>query len=524
MTYSQTPTDGTQALDDNQRLWRDQGYGVIDPGTGALEVTVNTGTLDATDTLSVAAGDVYSGNSVVSATSQNVGISSVSSTTGNTAIRFDTIWVDGTGTVQKDEGTVVELSTREEQANVSRFDAVTPIMPLPSTTPAVVVGAVVVTEDDGSVTASMVQDRRLDAGIEVESLTSASVDTGALNNEGDVLLVGTSGQLIERFEPSSSSTPIQDVSTTLDNSGGGTALWPGGVVKDPGPIRPRDGVRHKSLTGKNGAGATIWDITGGGKGIHLSSTAGTVRYGGFEGIRIRNADGLGNQTDGDSIAMHLEDSLRGFTLDVRFDDWANNCIKSTSPLFECDIDLNANNCDAGGQSSPWIFDFDNIGPGNDIHKVISYPSAAISGANSRGLRLAAAQEIRTGPINLGGSTGWAVQISGPIVTGPINYEPTDTQSTPDRVVHIGGTPTGAEIGALTVQSTTVNNVYNLNSGGAELPIPQIDNATINGDIVYVNVDTAESTTYQGNSGDVNNATGAGLTESVSCVGDFTQVS
>lgn len=183
MTYQQTPGDGSQALEGNQALWREQGYGVIDPGTGALEVTVNTGTLDASDTLSVASGDAYVDGSVVSVASQNVGINSVSSVTGNTAIRFDTIWVDSTGTVQKEEGTVVQLSNAEETAGTYRFDAVTPKMPHPSTTPAVVLGTVVVTEDDGSVTASMVQDRRLDAGVSVESVTAESGTLGSLDAE-----------------------------------------------------------------------------------------------------------------------------------------------------------------------------------------------------------------------------------------------------------------------------------------------------------------------------------------------------
>lgn len=187
MTYTQQPKDGAQALDDMQANWRDQGYGVIDPGTGALAVSVDTGTLDATDTLSVASGQAYVDNTVVDVAQQSVGISSVGAISGDTAIRFDTIWVDASGTVQKEEGTVVELSAEEESAGTTRFDAVSPVMPFPSTTPATVLAAVVVTEDDGSVASDMVQDRRITADLAANSLASQSVSTAQIDNSGSAV-------------------------------------------------------------------------------------------------------------------------------------------------------------------------------------------------------------------------------------------------------------------------------------------------------------------------------------------------
>lgn len=345
----------------------------------------------------------------------------------------------------------------------------------------------------------------------------------AIWNETNILVVGTSGQLIERRDPAESTTPVTDAITDLDAAGGGEVYLPPGGTDDEGPLPVADNV-HIYGRGHGGANASLVNITGGGKSIHLPAGDGTKRHGSIKGVRLVNADGLGGQSGGDSIAMHLGDSVRGFDFDIRFDDWANQVIRSDATCFENTWErIYANNCDAGGQSSSWLFDFDTFGPGNVFEQVIAYPTADVSGANSHILRLAHDQEADVRSLNVGGTAGWAVQTGGQVDFGPINYEPVNPPTTPDRVIHAGGL-SRSTFSTVTIQGVTVNNVYNLNGPpGGTLGEVHLDNATVNGNRVYVNTDpTGTGIKYAGPVSDVNNDTGADLSEPIITLGDVTK--
>jgi len=171
MTYEPNNDDAIQALDDYVLAKKDLGFAVISPGdgigSGAYAVTVNSGNLDAADTLSVGTnGDeaLFNGSTVSLSGSTNVQINSVSDATdGTEQYRYDVIWIDSNGEVNKTEGSVVKLSQEESNNNLTRFQRFKAEIPFPATDPATVIAAVNVNSNDSSVGTANLKDYRVDA-------------------------------------------------------------------------------------------------------------------------------------------------------------------------------------------------------------------------------------------------------------------------------------------------------------------------------------------------------------------------
>lgn len=224
--YEQQIEEGYQALDlDTVGTWARAGYAVVEPGgdptAGNCAVTPNTGTLDTTDTLSIASGTVIVNGQEVSVASQSVGINSV-----GTGYRFDTVWVDSSGTVQVAEGNAVASLTQVETDNsLSRFELFSPAHPFPSTTPATVLAAVAVNDSDSSVTQSQIQDRRVPAEMALSGLTLADrTGTPATPTDGRTLYIDDADGNLYKVNPDSSTEQV----------GGGGALSDSGTDTDGG--------------------------------------------------------------------------------------------------------------------------------------------------------------------------------------------------------------------------------------------------------------------------------------------------
>ncbi|WP_435075278.1 hypothetical protein [Halorubrum sp. HHNYT27] len=163
--------DGTggAALDENQQQYRGDGVGVLDPDGGDLAVSVNTGALGSTDTLSVAAGDAYIQGTTHTITSQTIGIDGANGTDP----RRDVIYVDTSGTIQVVNGTPEPRDPDNE--NLSRFEYFRPAPAALDGTVACVLAEVWIPAGATSVTSSDLRDRRvraLQADIVVEDLTT----------------------------------------------------------------------------------------------------------------------------------------------------------------------------------------------------------------------------------------------------------------------------------------------------------------------------------------------------------------
>lgn len=99
MTFEPTVGDGAQALDIGTLYKLVRGNGVL----SGLDVTINSGDLDAADTLSVA-----SGTALVDGTEHSVSATTVGITSATDNPRKDVIYVDGTGAVDVAEGQEAE--------------------------------------------------------------------------------------------------------------------------------------------------------------------------------------------------------------------------------------------------------------------------------------------------------------------------------------------------------------------------------------------------------------------------------
>jgi len=207
-----------QAIQEKIQVQKDAGYGIISPGTtlgtGSYAVTINSGALNASDTLTVGtSGDeALDDGSVVSlSAATDVGIGGVSTASdGTEQYRYDTIWVDSSGEVNKTEGTAVKLSTEEANNNLTNFQRFRAAIPEPATYPSAVVAAVVVSSEDSSIGSDNLRDFRIDAN-------SLNNKVSALELNGPVTTSNTISNLVgQGLEVSSNN--LQLLSTVYDGT------------------------------------------------------------------------------------------------------------------------------------------------------------------------------------------------------------------------------------------------------------------------------------------------------------------
>jgi len=191
MTYD-GPNNG-EGLHDTQldvSTIRTRGYSIISPGdalsAGSYGVSINSGDLNAPDTLTVGtSGDeaLYDGSTVSLSSATDIGIGGVNTDAqGNEQFRFDVIWIDSNGAVQKTEGTAGTLSELEQQENLRRFERFNQPIPQPGTWPSPIVAVVVVNSADSSVTTSQLRDYRVPADVSTSSLSGPLTGSNTLSD------------------------------------------------------------------------------------------------------------------------------------------------------------------------------------------------------------------------------------------------------------------------------------------------------------------------------------------------------
>jgi len=165
--------DAAQALQQQVIALKQLGYAVVKPGdtlsSGGYAVSVDSGLVDESDTLVVGSASdevLFDGDIAILSSPAPVQINSVSdSSNGEEQYRYDTIWVDKNGDVNKTEGAVQKLTQREKQNGLKRFERFVGAIPQPDTFPSVVLAVVVVNSSDDrtSITTDNLQDLRADA-------------------------------------------------------------------------------------------------------------------------------------------------------------------------------------------------------------------------------------------------------------------------------------------------------------------------------------------------------------------------
>jgi len=225
MTYD-GPNNG-EGLHDTQldvSTLRTRGYSIISPGdaltAGSYSVSINSGNLNASDTLTVGtSGDeaVYDGSTVSLSSATNVGISGVNTDPqGNEQYRFDVIWIDSSGEVQKTEGTAGTLATLEENNNLTRFERFSQPTPEPGTYPSPIIAAVVVNSSDSSVTTSQLRDYRVPADVSSNSLSGPLTSGSSLTDiASSGLEIASNGlQILSSIWDAGNSEVVADVNNT----------------------------------------------------------------------------------------------------------------------------------------------------------------------------------------------------------------------------------------------------------------------------------------------------------------------
>lgn len=145
--------DGADALTFNQILQFLRGYAVVSGAGGGCQVTVGTGAME----VDVASGTVIHGGSAVSVTATTKTLAA-----GGDLPRKDTIWVDGTGTVNVTQGT--EAAAKPQ--NATREDTFQPEPDDLTGSNAVVLAVVWVASDYTDLAgAADIQDRRVMARV-----------------------------------------------------------------------------------------------------------------------------------------------------------------------------------------------------------------------------------------------------------------------------------------------------------------------------------------------------------------------
>ncbi|AUV81248.1 hypothetical protein C2R22_05885 [Salinigranum rubrum] len=181
VSYTIEDADGGAALDENMQQYRGDGYGVVDPEGGDLEVTIDSGTLGGASTLSVAAGDAYTAGTTHSVSSQSVSISGANPTDP----RRDVVYVDSSGNIQVEDGT--PEARDPEEGSLSRFEHFRPAPADLASTPAVVLAEVWVPAGVATISGADLRDRRTRA-LDVDSLvddvaTQSDLHTRYTNEE-----------------------------------------------------------------------------------------------------------------------------------------------------------------------------------------------------------------------------------------------------------------------------------------------------------------------------------------------------
>lgn len=380
-------------------------------------------------------------------------------------------------------------------------------------------------DTDGDGVAELQEDHADFQSGDARNISKATVDE--FENDTDILVIGPSGGLIHRVDPSTTTTPVQDALAEISASSAGTIHLPTGNTQDPGPVDLRDFATIKGH-GWGGDDASILEITGGGAGLRVPSES-QVRFGNLLDFRLKNGSGLGNG----GIGMYLNGTLRQFDVRLRFDDWERPFVCDSASYENRFQRMHFQNCDAGNQNG--LMDIQTSGPVNTIGMVTSYPTASHSSADSTTLYFdgsgADTEWKVTDGMNLGGSSGtivWKQSLANLIVEAPINWEPTDQQSTPDRLIFDANDET-TRFAGIRINNATADNVYFCNGGDSRLGRVTVDgDATLNGSIVYVNTDIGESIVYEGpveNSEtwtEVDNQSGSQLSNPVVTLHDVTK--
>jgi len=276
--------DGLHALDETQQHRRGDGYGVVDPGGGACEVTVNSGVLAQSDTLTVASGDVLVSGTTFSLATQTLSLDSASETNP----RRDVVYVDTSGVVQVAKGTPEAVDPSGQ--SLTRFEFYRPAPPDLASTDGAVLAEVWIPTGASSIQSADVRDRRLralgphslDEDIATQSELNAHAGNAGVHHAKDH----------DHTEAGISAVPtgglVDDTVTVAGNAvalGGSTAIAHGDLSTAPTNAHHSEDHDHTtaSVSAVPNAGLVDDTVTVAGNAVALGGST-AITHGDLSGI------------------------------------------------------------------------------------------------------------------------------------------------------------------------------------------------------------------------------------------------
>jgi hypothetical protein len=367
-----------------------------------------------------------------------------------------------------------------------------------------------------------------------DGLDAVSVDTDEIYTAGDIRITRNDGSLIERLDPSATSAPIRDardIIAATSEAAGTIELPPGGVPAAGETILDTANLNDITIKGQ-GLNKSAIDVPAGSKGIVFDDMSNVK----FENWVLRGAgDGSGNPTDqgaalsyeGGNMQQHNYDNFRIFKWGGPATDSPNGHTLFDSSWGLVSFDrIDAGNDDAVVQH--------NFGAGFDWDLFAASPDDGLSGTDSRLIDVPGSSAANIDLINVGGSVAaiYSGDVSGTtnanLRIGRINWEPSTQNTTPEFIIRLSG-QTNTRIGSLNIIGTAdyayrIEGDGNGNVADKYMARPN-GQPSLNNNAVDVQTDPSRPTVkYGGASGDVDNNTGSGLSNGISCLGDQTIVS
>lgn len=212
-----------QALYENIKQKARVGYSV----DSACSVSINTGTLGQTDTLSVASGSIYFGGSSVSVSAQNVQIDA----SDPDQPRKDVVYADGTGSALVAKGTPKTPPQEQVDSGATRFEFYQPEPPALRGTDAVVLAEVWVPEGASSISSADVDGRQVsttvlpsfETDVDAKSNTIANLDSAEILSQLDIPVYSSDSNApneTEYFHSSDNTIKYKDGNGNIYSSGG----------------------------------------------------------------------------------------------------------------------------------------------------------------------------------------------------------------------------------------------------------------------------------------------------------------
>lgn len=350
--------------------------------------------------------------------------------------------------------------------------------------------------------------------VEFDDLKAGKTTTESLWSDSDVLVYGTSGELIKKIDGSGS-----NVLTDAYNAVNGACsihLPATQITESTGQIGGATDTDRVSIIGHPEMSR-----------INYEANAPLIESDGIRNVRYQNLviTGRGAGVDSPAVWKYSSGTSANTVFDqVVLDGFGGPAMDISGTLFNSEIrDFRASNMDAGNDDA--IIQ----AGGNLAHSSfgVLFLSAAsdLSGSNSDALFISGGH-LTCNYLNLGGSVKRGVNITaGGFGVGLVNYEPTGQVGTDATPIFDIETTSPCYVGGTEQTAGSAGFVYELEGTPGNIvlgPFNQDGGSRTSSSVVRLDSDLGDICYYFGASGEVSNGSGSTLSNAIICFGDLVE--